>query len=218
MKTQANTNTNSIRTKQLVLFAMFSAIIIFLSATPIGFIHLGVIKATIVHVPVIIGSIVLGPKIGAGLGGMFGATSLISNTIFPSISSFVFSPFIPIPGLPHGSLWALVICFIPRILVGIVPWYMYRLLKGLVKDNKFNFIVLAISGVTGSLTNTLLVMNLIYILFKEEYAAVRGVAQDAVYGIITAIIVSNGVPEAFIAGILTAFIGRTLFVALRKER
>lgn len=71
------------------------------------------IKATILHVPVIIGSILLGPKKGAFLGGIFGLTSLIKNTMMPSALSFAFSPFIPVPGTDRGSLWALVICFVP---------------------------------------------------------------------------------------------------------
>ena len=71
---------------------MFSAIIILLAVTPIGFINLAFIKATIVHIPVIIGSLLLGPKLGAVLGFVFGVTSLINNTLNPAISSFVFSP------------------------------------------------------------------------------------------------------------------------------
>ena len=35
---------------------------------------------------------------GAMLGFVFGASSLITNTISPVISSFVFSPLIPVPG------------------------------------------------------------------------------------------------------------------------
>ena len=49
------------------------------------------------HVPVIIGSILLGPKKGAFLGGMFGLASLLKNTLVPGLSSFVFTPLIPAP-------------------------------------------------------------------------------------------------------------------------
>ena len=210
-------NVTYTNTKKLVLFSMFSAIIFLLAFTPIGFINLGFIKATIIHIPVIIGSIILGPKMGAGLGFMFGATSLINNTISPVISSFVFSPFIPVPGLSSGSPWALLICFVPRILVGVFPWFVYLLGQHLSK-NKSNLVSLTIAGVLGSMTNTLLVMHLIYFLFKDEYASVRGVAQNAVYGVITTIIVGNGIPEAIVAGILTALICKALFATLSKQR
>ena len=210
-------NTQYTNTRKLVLFSMFSAIIFLLAFTPIGFINLGFIKATIVHIPVIIGSIMLGPIMGAGLGCMFGITSLISNTISPVISSFVFSPFMPVPGLSNGSPWALLICFVPRILVGVFPWFVYRLGQRIIK-NKLNFVPLTIAGILGSMTNTLLVMHLIYFLFKDEYANVRGIAQNAVYGVITTIIVGNGIPEAIVAGILTTLICKALFAALGKQR
>lgn len=213
----STTKTVSLKTRQLVLLSMFSATIILLSITPLGFINLGFIKATIVHIPVIVGSIILGPKMGSVLGFLFGMTSLINNTMTPAISSFAFSPFIPVPGMTRGSLWALIVCFVPRILVGMVPWYIYQLSRKLIKSKILDFIGLAVAGVIGSATNTLLVMNLIYILFKEEYAAIRGVAQNAVYGIITSIIVGNGIPEAIVAGILTTFICKTLLVILSND-
>ncbi|WP_331836463.1 ECF transporter S component [Erysipelothrix piscisicarius] len=68
------------KTLNYTLFTLFAAIIILLSMTPLGFIHLGFIKATIVHIPVIIGSIILGPTAGAGLGLIFGINSMINNT------------------------------------------------------------------------------------------------------------------------------------------
>lgn len=212
------TDTTSIKTKQLVILSMFSAIIILMAATPIGFIHLGFVKATIIHIPVTVGSIILGPKMGAMLGFVFGASSLITNTISPVISSFVFSPLIPVPGTSSGSPWALLICFIPRILVGVIPWYVYRLLNKLVKDIRLNIISLAVAAVAGSATNTLLVTHFIYFLFKKEYAIARGVAENAVYKVITSIIIGNGIPEAVVAAIVTTLVCKTLFVVLNKNQ
>ena len=211
------TNFEYTNTKKLVIFSMFSAIIFLLAFTPVGFINLGFIKATIIHIPVIIGSIILGAKMGAWLGFMFGVTSLINNTLSPAISSFVFSPLIPVPGSTNGSLWALLICFVPRILVGVLPWFIYHFGQRLIKEQA-NFVALTVAGVLGSLTNTLLVMHLIYFLFKDEYALVRDVAQNAGYSVITTIIVSNGIPEAIVSGILTTAIYKVLFVILRKQQ
>ena len=56
------------KTKELVLMAMFTAIIIAMAFVPyFGYIPLGFMNATIIHIPVIIGAIVLGPKKGAFL-------------------------------------------------------------------------------------------------------------------------------------------------------
>ena len=67
-------------TRWMVSVALMAAIIIVLANTPLGMIQLPVIKATTVHIPVIIGAILLGPSAGAILGGVFGICSLISNT------------------------------------------------------------------------------------------------------------------------------------------
>ena len=82
------------KTFNMVLTGLFMAIIIIMTTVPnIGYINLIVIKVTMVHVPVIIGSVLLGPKLGALLGATFGMTSLIVNTFNPSLLSFAFSPF-----------------------------------------------------------------------------------------------------------------------------
>ena len=61
--------------------------------TFLGYIPLGFTRATIIHIPVILASLLLGPKKGAALGFLFGLTSFINNTMNPTITSFVFTPF-----------------------------------------------------------------------------------------------------------------------------
>jgi uncharacterized membrane protein len=204
------------KSRKIAIMGMFSAIIFLLAFTPIGFIQLPFIKATIIHIPVIIGSILLGVKFGAALGFLFGVTSLINNTMAPALSSFVFSPLIPIPTTSSGSPFALIVCFVPRILVGVFPYLVYSGLKKLLK-NKMEIISLTISGVVGSLTNTLLVMHLIFFLFRDSYAEVRNIAFDAVYGVILSIIAVNGIPEAIVAGIFTAAVCIPLMIVQKKQ-
>lgn len=196
-------------TNRLVLTALFCAIILLLNFTPIGYIQLPLIKATIIHVPVIIGSILLGPKIGAGLGFVFGLTSLYNNTFAPTLLSFAFSPLIPVPGTTSGSWAALLIAFLPRILVGVVPYYFYVFLNKAL-GGRYNVLSLALSGLIGSLTNTILVMNLIYFVFRDAYGEVKHIAVDMVYKAVLAVIFSNGVPEAIVAAVLTAVVCRAL--------
>ncbi len=52
------------KTAELVLTALFAAIIIIMAFTPLGYIPLVVINATIIHIPVILGSLFCGPKKG----------------------------------------------------------------------------------------------------------------------------------------------------------
>lgn len=204
------------KTNEMVLTALFTAIIIIMAFVPfLGYINLVVIKATLIHVPVIIGSIMLGPKKGGFLGFVFGCTSLINNTFNPSLLSFAFSPFYSIGDI-GGNFFSLVICFIPRILVGIVPFFVYKGIKKLLKKSKAaDWVALPVAGALGALTNTLLVMNLIYVCFSQEFASAKGIAIDAVYGVILSIIAANGIPEAIVAAVLATAICKALF-KLRK--
>lgn len=205
-------------TLSLVQVALFSAIIVVMAFTPfLGYIPLGVTRATIIHVPVIIGSILLGPKKGAFLGAVFGATSLIINTFTPTITSFTFSPF-----YSGGNLWSLVICFVPRILVGVVPYYVYKGLSILCKKAKkkqlWDTLSLGVAGLLGSLVNTGLVMPLIYFCFGKSYAAAKNVSYDVLYKFILSVVAVNGIPEAIVAAILTAVICKVLMRFLKTTK
>lgn len=210
------------KTKDLTLTAIFIALILLFALTPFGFINLGFIRATLIHIPVIIGSILLGPKIGAFLGTIFGFMSLLVNTMTPTILSFVFSPFIPVIGTTQGSPLALIICFVPRILVGIIPFYLWKLWSKSQKDT-FNPTkqksILFIIGIIGSMVNTILVMNMIYFLFNHSYAEVTGITiQSSLYKAVLTIIFVNGVPEAILSGIAVAFIVPTLLKTRKRGK
>ena len=202
---------NKTSTRDLVLVALFAAIILIMAFTPmIGYIPLGFTRATIIHIPVIIASIVLGPKKGAFLGFVFGLTSLINNTLNPTVTSFVFTPFFSL-GNAEPSWLSLIVCFVPRILVGVVPYYI-RKLTGKLPD----ILSYTLAGLMGSLTNTILVMNLIYLLFKESYAVASGKAVEVLYAAIGSVILINGVPEAIVAAIITFAICKALSRAIKS--
>lgn len=119
------------KTSELVLTSLFTAIIIIMAFTPLGYIPLVVINATIIHIPVILGALFCGPKKGAFLGFVFGFTSFIKNTIMPSsLSAFVFSPVLASSVVGTAGIFkSLFICFVPRILVGVLPYFVYMLIK-----------------------------------------------------------------------------------------
>ena len=136
---------NNSETYELVLTALFIAIIAVMASTPLGFIPLVVINATTLHIPVILGSIFLGPKKGALLGGVFGISSLIKSSIgAASLSAFVFSPVAAISMLPYDTVGAAVllvlkstfIALVPRILIGIVPYFVYIGIKKAIGSDK----------------------------------------------------------------------------------
>ena len=206
------------RTLGLVQLSLMSALILIMAFIPfLGYIPLGFTRATIIHIPVVIGSVLLGPKKGAFLGLLFGVTSLLNNTFNPTVTSFVFTPFYSV-GDASGNALSLVICFLPRILVGIVPYYVYKGVRKMLKQKKGAEVVsLSAAGLAGSLVNTLLVMNFIYFFFGQSYAAARNISIEALYGVIMGVIGINGVPEAIVAAILTTAIGGALVRSRRKK-
>ena len=193
-------------TRWTVTVALLMAIVILLANTPLGMIQLPIIKATTVHIPVIIGAIVLGPLAGAILGATFGVCSLLSNTFAPTLLSFAFSPFLSTTGLAGcvKALWVAIGC---RIMIGVVAGWLWIFLKK-VKCNQN--IALALTGFIGSMTNTIFVMGSIFILFAKQYAEAREVASSAVFGLIMGTIATSGVPEAIAAAILVFAIGKVI--------
>ena len=200
------------KTQDMVKLALLSGLIVVLSMTPLGYIPLGVINATTIHIPVILGSILLGWKSGAALGFIFGLTSFIKSTVSPALTAFVFTPFYSV-GEIHGSIWSLVVCFVPRILTGIVPYFVYKGIKKMVSSDTVS---LAAAGIAGSMTNTILVMHFIYFFFGNSWGQVSGISEDMIYKTILAVIAANGVPEAIVAAIITAAIGKVMLKILKK--
>ena len=207
----------SAKTLEMVQLALFAAIIVVMASVPfLGYIPLPFTRATILHVPVIIGCLMMGPKKGAILGFLFGLTSFLQATFNPNITSFAFSPFYSLRDV-HGNALSLVICFVPRILVGIVPFFVYKLLMKMPEKVKGRqTLSLALAGLVGSLTNTLLVMNFIYLFFGKEYAAAKEITSN-LYSVILGVILMNGVPEAIVAAILTAAVCKALFRFLKRN-
>ena len=200
------TKTNKKDTRWTVSVALMMAIIILLANTPLGMIQLPIIKATTVHIPVIIGAIVLGPMAGAILGATFGVCSLISNTTAPTLLSFAFSPFLSTTGLPGcvKALWISIGC---RVMIGVVAGWLWILLKR-IKCNQN--IALVVTGFIGSMTNTVFVMGSIYLLLAKQYAEAKEVAVSAVFGLIMGTVTASGVPEAIAAAILVFAIGKVV--------
>ena len=192
-------------TRWLVLLALFVAIEIFLNVTGIGLIPLPLIKASTLHIPVIIGAVLMGPLAGGILGGVFGLCSIWSNSTAPGVLSFAFSPFLATSAA--GAVKTIWIAFGCRVLIGVVAGWLWIILKKLRVND---LVALPVVGVAGALTNTGLVMTSIYLLLSPEFAAAKNIAMEAVMGAVMAIVAANGVPEAIAAAVLVTAIGKAL--------
>ena len=199
-------------TRWMVCIALMAAIVIVLANTPLGMIQLPVIKATTVHIPVILGAVLLGPLAGGILGGVFGICSLISNTMAPTLLSFAFSPFMSTTGLPGvlKALWISVGC---RILIGVVSGWLWKLFE---KVHLNQTIALPITGFVGAMVNTVTVMGSIYLLFAQQYAQAQDVGVTAVWGLIMGTITASGIPEAIASAVLVLALGKVLLRFMKR--
>ena len=104
----------------LVLLALFVGLIFLLGQTPLGLIPLGWCNVTLLVIPVAIGTIYMGLKSGLVLGLAFGATSMVSALIKPSV----------LVGTLMGAspLAVVVMTFLPRLCIPLVIWGVYTLL------------------------------------------------------------------------------------------
>lgn len=184
MNNIANTS-HTFGVRQITVIGVLSAVSVVLGLTGYGFIPLPIAKATIMHIPVIVGAIIEGPVVGLMIGLIFGVFSIIQNITTPSVLSFAFiNPLVSV---------------LPRALIGLVSYYSYRNFRFL----KFESFKIGISAVLGTLTNTFGVLTMIYILYAARFAEVRNIEPSTAGKVIYGIALTNGLPEAVIAVLIT---------------
>lgn len=207
-------NRKKMDTRYMATLAMFCGILLVMGATGIGFIPLPVIKATTMHIPVILGAILLGPAAGAVLGGVFGLCSIWANTTSPGLLAFAFSPFMTTEGLPGvlKSLWIALGC---RILLGVIAGWLWRGLKKVLKQD---YLALPVTAAVSTICHTILVMGSIYLLLAQQYAQAKNVAITAVFGLVMGTVTSSGIPEAIIAAVLVTVIGKALLHLMARMK
>jgi uncharacterized membrane protein len=182
-----------VNVRELVILGMLSGIIVLLAYTPIGLIPLGVISASTIHIPVVVGAILLGPKKGAVLGAVMGSVSFIRALTAPGWLDQLFrNPLVSI---------------LPRIFIGIAAYYMYVYIKKLFKKD---IVAYAAGSIVGSLTNTVLTLGALVIATSFSFP---DKLQEAVT-LVTTIITTSGIIEA----IVTSIIAAPIIHALKKLR
>lgn len=205
------------RTKTLFLtqFSILLAIEAVFCFTPLGSLPaFGPIVATLGMVPVVITALSMGTGAGTLMGFFAGLFSFIVWTFMPPmpIMAFVFTPFYSF-GEVQGNFGSLLICFVPRILVGTVAGLCHTAFKK--AQPKSPVLYYGLAGALGSFTNTLLVMGGIALFFGDAYSSLAGSAMIYIIGIT---ILTSGIPEAIIAGFAGYAVCKPLNKALNRRR
>ena len=205
-------NTRGVRKSQqnvrkMVVIAMLSGICLFLGLTGLGFIPLPLFKLTILHLPVIIGAIIEGPVVGGSIGLIFGLFSIYQNITAPTpMSPFFYNPLVSV---------------LPRILIGVISYYVYKIIRAKVKNIKAS---ISIAAICGSLINTIGVLGIIYLIYFKDYATVlmeRGTistnSMSAVTTALLTVIGTNGLAEAILSALIVSPIVIAIFKMQKKN-
>ena len=220
--TNANKNTNRKKILFLVQFAVLLALEAVICFTPIlGSIPFTpVVVATTAMLPVIITALLLGTAAGTLMGFFAGLFSLIVWTFMPPnpAIAFLFSPFYSL-GTIQGNFFSLLICFVPRILIGTFSGLLFDILKNIMNKNKITETVLyAICGIAGSLANTVFVLAGWYLFFAKEIAQAFEWELGAVFnGAVIFTFVTNGIPELIISAVVAVGVCMPLRRVLVKQ-
>lgn len=192
--------------KKIVFTSILIALILFLSLVfnpftgmPFGFIPLGTVAVmTIIHIPVLIGAIILGKKFGMILGFTFGLGSLITAASLLGINAPWTNPLLSI---------------LPRIFLGYITVVYYDFFKS--KFNNENFSLGLTLGLA-TLTHTLIVVPLFYLVAKTGFYFTASenpfTGASNLLAIFTGIFTLNGLIEILLA----ILVGLPIIKALKK--
>jgi uncharacterized membrane protein len=188
------------KTGAMVRMAVLVAIIIILSVTPLGFLAVGPISATIIQIPVIIGAIMLGPRKGALLGLVFGLCSFLKALITGQ-------DIVATAIIAQNPLTYFAIAMIPRVLMG---WLSGLLFLGIKQVDKSKLAAYGVTGFVGSMLNTVFYLGALYLVAKGILASVYSPDISAVGGVVLGVAGSAGIPEAIVSCVIVLAVSKAL--------
>ncbi|OQX93453.1 MAG: hypothetical protein B6I17_02545 [Tenericutes bacterium 4572_104] len=208
-----NTLTKRERIRKMTVLAMFIAIIVIMAFVPwLGFIPVFGVSATIIHIPVLIGGILLGRKPAIILATIFGVVSLIRGAMSGGFDFIFIFPWVSI---------------LPRFLFGLAIYDVYRLFSKIIKQR---IIAIAVSFFLLSLLHSILVLPMMVATFpmiisNANFSSIvggdvltlmkgtdtLGLALKLIWGVL----ITNGIIEAVLAAVIGGIVADRLFVYLK---
>lgn len=182
--------------RQLALLGLMLGLTIILDVTPLGAVPLGAISATIVHIPTIITGIILGPLAGWLLGTLFGLVSLLHALTRPVT---VLDPLFINP----------LVSVLPRMFIGLSSFYVYKLVDSLLKRKTGQTgLGIFLGAAAGSLTNTVLVFLMLYLVYAREIVEQVGAPFKTIF---LTVFTTNAVAEAVLSGVIAVPVALAYF-------
>ena len=206
--------------RRLVFTAVLMAIILLMCVTPIGYLRAGPVSITFLVIPVALGAILFGPVVGLILGTFFGATSFMQCfglLSFYGVDAFGAACF---SITPVGTI---VMCFVPRMLFGLLTAYLYRLFRRLfARFDRQNILSFAVSFVVGTVLHTVMFVSAFVIFFRNADLSVAlgdqyVLSTKTIVEVIGIFFTTNAVIEAVACGVLGTAVAKALSVFLNKR-
>ena len=160
----------------------------------VGTINLGFVRITLAAIPVIVGALVLGVRSGLILAFCFGTVSFILGLNQPTQ--------LIAPIFQASVVWGALLCYLPRLMI---PVFIGLIRKATGRMNEK--LSLALSACGGSLTNTVLYLGFIVLLY-----AAMGFENPTLLSTVGTTVLVGGLPEAAVAAILCP----AIYLALKK--
>ena len=182
--------------KKKICFCMLLALELIFCFTILGSIPMGPVVATTAMIPVIVASLGLSLNYGFLLGLIWGFISLFIWTVMPPSppTAFLFSPFYQTAQF-KGNVGSIFASVIPRVLSGVLPIVIYKILKNMINDR----ISLIISSAAGSMANTIAMMIIWYIFFSKQ---IESIVEQSIMLFIGTTVLMNGIPEMMLCMIV----------------
>jgi uncharacterized membrane protein len=130
---------------------------------------------------------------------------MIQAPFLQAPTAFLFNPFVPM-----GNYKSAIIAIVPRVLIGVVAVYVYRLFNKFDKTQVFSGIA---AGMAGSLTTSVLVLGGLYLFFTSTFGKTAELALKVLVGVF----VSNSILEITVTAIVVPAIWKALSVTIRRS-
>ncbi len=192
------------RLYNMILLALFSAIIVVMSFTPLGYLKIAILEPTLLMVPVAIGAILLGPVAGAILGGVFGITSFIQCFGMSTLGVAL---------LAINPVFTFIVCIVPRVIEGVVCALMVKVLSKTPKLVNYS-----VSAFACALANTVFFMGFLMLFFGGSDYILEMQGGRGFFEFIAWFVGIQGVVEIALTTVLAPAVALPLSTVLTKSR
>lgn len=197
--------TFKMKTKRIVLYGLFIAIILLMAFTPIGYIKMPFVEITLITIPVIVGAVTMGPVAGLVLGTVFGLTSFAQCFGMSKFGTTLFS---------INPFFTFIICVVARALMGYLCGVIFKAFE---KRGNTSVWAFGVSSVAGALLNTLFFVGFLLILFGNSDYIMAMRAGANVLAFLAAFVGINGLVEAIACGIVGTAISKALHKVTKAD-